>query len=341
MEELMKKILTVLILFICATSFAQTQNEAKTYSTYKDLYAKLIELYNGKNYLEAAVLAENHLAIFPEKTRQLTYNMAFFYTLLGNYDNAIKALNYGHNKGIFYGVWDFFADQWKPLLETSAGKDFLAENDKRVKAAQEKAELVVDISLPEGYDASKKYPLFIALHGGGENLAEFKPNWTSPIMKKDYIVAYLQSTQVASMTGFHWQDNETTKKDISKALYIIKKKHLIDEKEILMGGFSSGGYGSMIIAFSNTIPVKGLILLCPPVPDVTNEQLSESCIRGLRVMMLTTELDNRIEQQKELVARLQKSNIAAKLEIFPNIGHWYPNDLPEKIDNAIKFINGQ
>jgi len=337
----MKKMLATFVLFICTTSLAQTKNEIKTYSTYEELRAKLTELFNEKNYMEAAVLAENHLTLFPEKTRQITYNMALLYTFAGNYDNAIKALNYGHSKGIFYGVWDFFAEQWKPLLETPAGKDFLAENDKRVKASQEKAELKVDISLPEGYDASKKYPLFIALHGGGENLTEFKPNWTSPKMKKEYIVAYLQSTQVASMTGFHWQDDETTKKDISKALDIIKQKHLIEEKEILIGGFSSGGYGSMIIAFNNTIPVKGVILLCPPVPDVTNEQLSESCVRGLRVMMLTTELDNRIEQQKELVIRMQRSNIAAKLEIFPNIGHWYPNDLPEKIDNAIKYINGQ
>jgi predicted esterase len=337
----MKKMLATFVLFICTTSLAQTKNEIKTYSTYEELRAKLTELFNEKNYMEAAVLAENHLTLFPEKTRQITYNMALLYTFAGNYDNAIKALNYGHSKGIFYGVWDFFAEQWKPLLETPAGKDFLAENDKRVKASQEKAELKVDISLPEGYDASKKYPLFIALHGGGENLTEFKSNWTSPKMKKEYIVAYLQSTQVASMTGFHWQDDETTKKDISKALDIIKQKHLIEEKEILIGGFSSGGYGSMIIAFNNTIPVKGVILLCPPVPDVTNEQLSESCVRGLRVMMLTTELDNRIEQQKELVIRMQRSNIAAKLEIFPNIGHWYPNDLPEKIDNAIKYINGQ
>lgn len=337
----MKKILVIFVLFICATSLAQTKNETKTYSTYKDLYAKLVELYNGKNYTEAAVLAENHLALFPEKTRQITYNMALFYTFAGDYNNAIKALNYGHSKGIFYGVWDFFAEQWKPLLETPAWKDFLAENDKRVKAAQEKAELIVDISLPEGYDASKKYPLFIALHGGGDNLADFKPNWTSPKMKKEYIVAYLQSTQVASMTGFHWQNDEMTKKDIAKALDIIKEKHPIDEKEILMGGFSSGGYGSMTVAFSNTIPVKGVILLCPPVPDVTNDQLSESCTRGLRVMMLTTELDNRIEQQKELVIRMQRSNIAAKIEIFPNIGHWYPNDLPEKIDEAIAFINNK
>jgi predicted esterase len=338
----MKKILVILlVLFICAISIAQTKNETTTYPTYKDLYAKLVELYNGKNYAEAAALAESHLTLFPEKTRQITYNMALFYTLAGNYDSAIKALNYGHSKDIFYGVWDFFAEQWKPLKETPAWKDFLAENDKRVKTAQEKAELKVDISLPENYDASKKYPLFIALHGGGENLAEFKPNWTSPKMKNEYIVAYLQSTQVASMTGFHWQEDETTKKDVSNALDIIRKKHLIDEKEILMGGFSSGGYGSMIVAFSKTIPVKGLVLLCPPVPDFTDEQLSDSCIRGLRVMMLTTELDNRIEQQKELVARMQKSNIAVKLEIFSNIGHWYPNDLPERIDEAITFINNK
>lgn len=338
----MKQVLFILLIaFACIAVFAQSGTETKIYTKYEDLHAKLVELYQAKNYTEAITLTEKHLDAFPDKIHQITYNLALFYTLSGDYEKAAKALNYGHSKGIFYGVWDFFAGVWKPFLESQAGKDFVAENDKRVKAAQDKAELQVEIVLPENYDASKKYPLFIALHGGGENLAEFKPNWISPIMKKDYIVAYLQSTQVASMTGFHWQDDATTKKDIAKAYEIIIKKHQINEKEILMGGFSSGGYGSMIIAFNKTIPVKGLVLLCPPIPELTGEQLDEACIRGLHVMMLTTELDHRLEQQKELVGKMAKANIATKFEIFPNIGHWYPKDLPERIDAAINFINGK
>lgn len=337
----MKKLLAISFLLICAFSFAQTNAETKTYTTYEELHAKLTELFQQKNYVDGAVLAEKYLEVFPDKTRQITYNMALLYTLAEDYDKAAKALSYGHSKGIFYGVWDFFADLWKPLLETQAGKDFLAENNKMVKAAEEKAKMLVDISLPEGYDASKKYPLFIALHGGGENIAEFKPKWTSSKMQKDYIVAYVQSTQVATMTGFHWQNDDVTKKEIVEALDIIKKKHSIDEKEILMGGFSSGGYGSMITAFNNTLPVKGLILLCPPVPELTDNQLSEAAGRGLRVMMFTTERDHRIAQQKELVTRMQEAKIASKVEVFPNIGHWYPDDLSEKIDAAIDFVNGK
>ena len=53
----------------------------------------------------------------------------------------------------------------------------------------------IEAVTPSGYDPAKKYPLFIALHGGGE-----------------FITAYVQSTQVASMTGFHWQDAAVTNK---------------------------------------------------------------------------------------------------------------------------------
>lgn len=337
----MKKIVCLTLLIAFVSVFALCEMETKPFSTYEELHTKILALFNAKNYSEAASLLEQHLDLFPEKIRQMTYNLSYMRTLTGEYDKAVKALNYGHEKGIFYGVWDFFAEPWKPMLETPAGKNFVAENDKRVKAAEAKAEMKVEISLPEGYDASKKYPLFIALHGGGENIEEFRPHWTSDLMKCKYIVAYVQSTQVASMTGFHWQTDEITKKEIIKALDIIEQKHLIDKKEILMGGFSSGGYGSMIVAFSNTIPVKGLILLCPPVPELTSEQLNEACIRGLRVMMFTTERDHRIEQQKELLAKMAKANIASKIEVFPNIGHWYPEDLAQRIDAAIDFINGK
>ncbi len=57
----------------------------------------------------------------------------------------------------------------------------------------------------------------MALHGGGENVAMLKPNWVSPRLQAEFIVAYVQSSQVASMDGFHWQDEDRTRRDLQAA----------------------------------------------------------------------------------------------------------------------------
>ncbi len=67
-------------------------------------------------------------------------------------------------------------------------RGFLSVNEAKRAADQEQTESQLEVMAPEGFQKDKTYPLFIALHGGGENIAEFKNNWISPRMKTEFIV---------------------------------------------------------------------------------------------------------------------------------------------------------
>jgi dipeptidyl aminopeptidase/acylaminoacyl peptidase len=159
------------------------------------------------------------------------------------------------------------------------------------------------------------------------------------MLRRDYVTAYVQSSQVAGMDGFHWQNVEITRQELTHAFKEIQRRYPVDPGNVLIGGFSSGGFGTLITAFQNVLPVCGFIVLCPEVPDTINdEELEAAWTRGLRGAFLTPEMDRRLKNQEAFVSRCTKKNIPVLFHITPNTGHWYPDDLETRIDQSLRHI---
>jgi predicted esterase len=340
----MKKILvsSILGVFLCGIAVpAFTAQAQREFGTYQEMRAQLGELFKEKKYAEAAALLESALDRFPENVVANTYNLALARLYLGNPDKAIEALEEGHRRGVFYGLWDFNADLWVPVKSAPRFAAFQKENEARIAEAQKKSAMAMEAVLPAGYDPSHKYPLFLALHGGGESMADFKPNWTSPRLRGEFITVYIQSSQVANMKGFHWQDVAITRKELEAAYARALKQYPVDAGRVIIGGFSSGGFGSLVAALKGFVPVRGFIALCPEVPaDIGDADILAAKARGLRGALLTTEADGRVEQQKALMNRLEKAGLAVEYHQTPAVGHWYPDDFSALLDRAIGFVLG-
>lgn len=315
---------------------AGAPNAATDYAAFRK---RVGELYQQKKYAEAAELLERGLDLYPDRVVANTYNLALMRVSLGEAERAVAALEEGHRRGVFYGMWDFEAEAWAPLREAAGFAAFSARNAALIEEASRKAVLKVEVRTPEGYDPSRTWPLFIALHGGGETVADFMPTWTSPRLRRAFLVAYVQSTQVASMRGFHWQDDEVARRDLAEAYRRVLAEYPVDTANVLIGGFSSGGYASLVAAFEGGLPIRGFVALCPAVP----ESLSDAAIaaarnRNLGGTILTTEFDPRIEQQRALAERWKAAGLEHALEVTPNTGHWYPEDFAERLDAALSRI---
>jgi predicted esterase len=272
----------------------------------------------------------------------MSYNMAAVCQHTKNYDKGIRYLNMAHERGQWFNVWSFRGEFWEPYHDKKEFRKFLEKNNAMRDEAQRSAEMKLEVSLPERIELGKTYPLFIALHGGGENIEVFKPNWRSGVMEEEFIIAWVQSSQVASMTGFAWEDQETTKKELAEAYARVCAEHPVNTDEVIIGGFSSGGYGSLVATFFEVIPVKGFVILCPPMPDnITAAEVSAARDRGVRGTIITTELDNRVEAQRAMADLFRDNGLQYQFTVTPNIGHWYPEDLPERIDQAIAHIRNR
>ncbi len=336
----MKKILVALTIVLCSAALIPLQGQEKReFASYKEMREYLGQLFEQKKYEEAAVLLESVLDRFPDNVLANTFNLAAARLFQGDAEKAIQALEEGHRRGVFYGTWDFGAEVWDKVRNSPRFEAFLKANQSRIEEAQKKTSLKIEATMPAGYDPARKYPLFIALHGGGESLAEFKPNWTSPRLRGEFITVYVQSTQVASMKGFHWQDAAVTRRDLEAAYKKIADQYPVDTGRVVIGGFSSGGFGSLLAAFGNFFPVRGFVVLCPEPPTtIGDEDILAAKARGLRGTLLTTEADQRVAKQRELMDRLEKLGLPAVFHLTPGIGHWYPEDFETLLDGALGRI---
>jgi predicted esterase len=323
-------------LFIHPLPIRASETEEKEY---QDFRAGLVELYNAGKYEEAAGLIEKNYDRFPGKAMNMSYNMALVCAHLKDYKKGVEYLKMAHERGYWFSIWAFEGDIWAPYKEIEDFKKALERNLEMKDAAQKEAKPKLEVVLPENLEKGKHYPLFIALHGGGENIEIFKPRWKSETMEEEFIVAFIQSSQVSSMDGFSWQNQEITKKEVAEAYQKVCDQYPVDTTEVIVGGFSSGGYASLIVTFFDVIPAKGFVILCPPMPDnITEAEVLEVKARGVRGTIITTELDNRIPDQRKMADLFKESGLQYQFIVTPNIGHWYPEDLPEMIDRAIAHI---
>ncbi len=334
-----------LLLILALTAFLAVGHpwplEAQT-RTYQEMRAEVVELYEQEKFSEAAEILEAALGQYPDHLMANCVNLALMKVRLDIFGEAIDALTYGLDHGIWYGKYTFLDPTWDRMKE-HPGWPAIEERVKEAKSlAVASVEPRLEVILPEGFDPTRRYPLFLALHGGGENVDIFMPNWTSPLLREEFIVAFPQSTQLIAMDGYNWtEDMELSLTEIREAYDQVVRDYTVDTEQVIVGGFSSGGVASLEVVLKDALPVKGFVVLCPAKPgDLDPAEIEAASRRGIRGTLLTTEMDGRLEQQREMAAIMKERGLPLVLHVFPDIGHWYPADLPDRIDGAIAHIRG-
>lgn len=338
----MRKFIFLLCLLLLAASplVSQTQEKEKEFSTYMEMRKHLGELYQQKKLEEAADLLEWAITRFPDHLEANAFNLALIYGQLKEYNKGIKILKYAFDRGVWFDANLFNQEVWAPVSEKEEFKEMLARNEALRQKAQRHTKPEILVLTPEKYNRHKKYPLFIALHGGGGNIEEFRKVWKSKKLENEFITAYLQSSQIVSMNGYSWtEDIERAKREIADAFFKIIKNYSVNQNEVIIGGFSSGGVAALEVSLSNVFPVTGFVVLCPAKPEsFTSENVREAKARGLRGTLLTSEMDPRLSVQKEMAEVFESKGFPLQFVVTPNIGHWFPEDIEVKIDQAIDHI---
>jgi predicted esterase len=340
----MKKIILIPVLAIFIWQFpVNGQKKKYDFSTYKDMRAEVGRLYGEKKFNELTNLLEWGLEKFPDHLHANSFNLSITYIQLKQPGKAILVMEKAVKKGVWFGKYTFENEIFTPLKSEKKFQKLLKKNLELLEAAQKKSKPELKVITPVNFQTEKKYPLFIALHGGGENLEQFMPLWTSKKLKEEFIVAYPQSSQLVDMYGFSWTEDMTLSlKEIQTAYNKVITDYPVDQNRIYVGGFSSGGVAALEVVLKNTLPVRGFVALCPAKPEPFDpEDVSAARDRGIRGTIITTEMDNRIEQQKEVINIFSQQGLQYQFAVTPNIGHWYPKDLGERIDQALLHIDNR
>lgn len=330
------------ILFFIASLYCNGQTKNETFNTYEEMHKVVVNNFREEKFEEAIKLLNLHLEIFPEKLVSNSYNLALCYGKLELYEDGVDILMKGIENDIWYNKWGFEGEFWNPYKELEAFQEFLKINDLKRLEAQKHSKPDMLIVKPEGFDENKAYPLFIALHGGGGTMEGFRKLWKSELMQKEFIIAYLQSSQLSSMDGYTWDDMDLASSEISDAYKKIKNEYLIDTTDIIIGGFSAGSRASLAILTKSNIPFSGFIVLSPPKPEgFSTENVKDIKRKGIRGTIISNSKDPRFKDQRFMSELFKENGMQYQFIETPAIGHWFPENLDELIDQSIQFTRNK
>lgn len=327
------------------------------YNSFDELEVAYEKFSCKEKYKEAIELFEEGLKTLPKQEYEKNFfhimsEKCWLYCNDGRFNEAVEIFEDLINKGYLCSIdWNF-----DELKGHEKYKELEAKNEQIKRETQKNAKFDYIVHVPEGYSEDKKYPVFFSLHGDGDNIEYHEKYWESEwLTKRGFIVVCPQSSKVHSHKGYIWidknfyaQSHKTRKyphtygamhEEFKNCYDTICEQYSVDEDNVIIGGFSGGAVATIDIAMSNVIPVKGAIPLCSLKPRTfTKENVKGALQRGVKFVFMDGQEDVPMEEVDEMIVELEGHGISQEYYINEGIGHWYPEDLEEKLDRALSFI---
>ena len=313
------------------------------YNTFKELYKDVSILGDQGKSSEALNLFIKALENLPQLEYEKHYSEIQFTKATLSYECGLHKEYIQILTETIDGGFAYPQKYLHSMPVSSVGFTTLQEKNQLLLAqAQQQTEFQFEAHLPMCFDKTKPYPLFLALHGNGGNIQELGEYWTPKLFTdKGFIFVYAQSSQVWWHNGYGWTQNlSVARQDIQQCYQFVAERYSIDEECILIGGFSGGAIASLEVILADVFPVKGFILLCPGAnpESLSGEKVTFAAQRGVRGVLMEGEILAPVPAQEIMMSLFREAGLQHKYIINKGIGHWFPDDLTEKLKQGLDFI---
>ena len=326
----MKKLLLTItaLLGLASLAAAQTDSGAVYIQMANTSYGQKLYRQSIDQYQAALRFRPGHIMVI--------YNIACNYSLLGDEKQAMAWLN----QAIDAGMYNFDQDEDFNNIRKSKGyKKALARSAKLMEKIKGRTNQPV-VLLPEGFDPGKKYPLLIAMHGFGGEPVNFSKAFKAAGSNKGYIVCCPYAPEVMGQASFNWGEWEQADRRIMETIALLKAKYQIDEKRMIIAGFSQGGYYSYYLGLKHPDIFIGSIPIGPGYGTELDPLMAEAAKNKIIFYVLMGELEpeERIEKNIQAIRQFTKAGITASFNFFSGVGHALPGDADFELVRAIEWI---
>ncbi len=176
--------------------------------------------------------------------------------------------------------------------------------------------------IPRDYDAEKPTPLFVALHGSGVDEVSYAINMANLIeaarMRRGLPRMIMIAPQARGLSDWYLGDSG---KEVIECIEHIKALYNIDDKNVVLQGFSMGGYGAWRLSLLNPDLFKAVVILSgaifpPPHLSQKGENILDLLDRGkgLNFLIVHGAKDNAVpvENARKAVQKLKELGIKHK-----------------------------
>jgi tetratricopeptide (TPR) repeat protein len=328
-----KVISTLFLLIVSTFLFGQFER----YNSFEQLDS-ISKIYIQNNDLDSAIIAiEIALDKFPEYDEKATFILDFLFLKTNQDSKSLENWDHGLKKRYFFGL----SLNWNSKrFKNNPEFDRLAKIDKQIgDSLSNLSHVEYEVVLPINYSKDEKYPLLFVFHGNNRNLQQAKYNWTSSIVKDKFIAVYMQSYIYMSQYTYQWKMNDKKTNNECKEIYKqIIKNHPVNTNKVIFLAMSAGGMIAIDYTFNQFVPVSGLVLNCPVVPDVSDNSIRKFVDENKKIGIITGEKDFALNNQKDLINKVDEIGGNNRITINTGIGHEFAKDFSTILDDYLNWI---
>lgn len=195
---------------------------------------------------------------------------------------------------------------------------------------------------PLNFDATKKYPLIIFLHGSGErgsdndaqltwggdlfldslNRAKFPAIVVFPQCPNSSKWSEYNKSSKTDSTGYEWGPDQPMLKPlklVSDFIDTLLGSSVVDKKRVYIGGLSMGGFGTLELLWRK----PGVFAAAIPICGAGNPEKVKSYQPNLPIWLFHGEKDPVIpvSNSRLIYSTLKKITAKVKYTEYPNVGH--------------------
>lgn len=323
-----------LFLILCSTALAapnEPMTERKASQAFETAYA-------ARDW-DKAIKACQTWSRINSRSHFAAYNLACVYALDGQSEKADEALTKAISLG-FSNRGHLERDpDLKSIRKGAAFRKAMADLKVKEQSLIEKAKATDPlIVLPPEHKAGKYSPVILALHGFSQTPEKIVEIWKEAAGEAGAILVAPRGVAATPRGGFEWRSVDAADAVVRHVLEFVGKKHLIDEKKVVLTGFSQGGYMAFNLGirrgktFCGVIPVAGSFL-----PDVAGEPVMFPPKLG-KFYLITGENDDAKPSNELAKSTLVSFGAAVQLKVYPGLGHAFPENRAVELGKALRFV---
>lgn len=308
-----------------------------------DLIQAFTAAYRAGDWQAAAGVGLRLVALEPDRPVHL-YNLACVYARAGSADEAVSWLGQAAAGGFWRSgllARDPDLDGVRSHPGFAAAAAAVERNHATIRevVAERFAAAPPLLVAPPGHDATRPAPLVVALHGYGGRADDYPMLWRGAAARAGAVLVIPQGVRRTG-SGYSWEDPDEAELILDMTLEWTRLQVAVDEEQIVLTGFSQGGYIAMALGvrhpelFVGIIPMAGGSLreTDAPPPVAANDAPSYYFMVG--------SLDRAAEAVRRAADDFSAAGYRVRLRVLPGTGHSFPRNNDRELSKALRFALG-
>lgn len=329
--------------FLPDSLVAPPSDEISASESVQSLRLRFLEALQRKDWIFARMLGERVVTVDP-KDQLMFYNLACVEALTGNRDRAFERLTAATAVGFEEAGHTTRDPDLTSLREDPRFRTAL-EGMRRNRARSfenfksEASAMKPSVFVPEALELTKPVRLIVALHGFGANGADIASAWQETATETKSIVVAPDAVRIAG-DGYEWRFPEEAEWLVLHTIEEIRKSYAIDEREILLTGFSQGAAMALDIGVRHPELFRGLIAIAGGLDPGFDWSVVPSGPRP-RIALRVGGADRILPLVRDSEARLLDKGYEVSSQVYPDLPHSFPPDTVLELKRAIEFVRAR